>query len=126
MGAAGRAREILADAKSAYATACDILTRLSERDIKGAVSLFPAQEDKRELILQCLYVWGRDRMLYQNHCGETVSPTVSRVDSIHIDGQDLLGAIAELRDRIASNMSWQNAIDSICLKLTEGHIIWQQ
>ena len=116
-GSPGRARAYIESGFSDWKRAEELFRALASRDLQRSVRAFPKDPALRRGVLDCMEAWARDRMLRENGCGDEIVPAWA--PDFPFGGTRLLRSLYELRLRLQSNMSAQNAVESLCLTLTE-------
>ena len=116
-GSPGRARRFLSEGFSSWQRAEKLLRSIAAGDPQGACAAFPKDPGERRDVIDCLEAWARDRMLREIGC--TDAAFTESCPDIPLSGLDLLSSIYDLRLRLQFNMSVQNAMESLCLTLTE-------
>ena len=127
-GSVGRALEIEGDAD---------FTALRERVLKSLETLkapgeagAPAsvaeaavqlEEEKgaEDAMLEIMELWARDLMAVQSGAAPYQSADAARLARSRLDGNALLQGVVTLRQQLASNVSWPNALENMYFKLID-------
>ena len=123
-GSVGRALEI--DADEDYIPLRNRVIEAVE-NVKRPGDVLPAlvrigDADGREKdVLEILELWARDLMRVQNGAEPLQTADKHKLEKSSCSGSMLLRRIMDLRKKLAANVSWINALESMDFALTEDH-----
>ena len=118
-GSVGRALEL--DADEGY---FEIRNRVLEslemlrggKSVSEAARMISDKED-RDTVLSIMELWARDLMIVQNGTAPFELADEARLRKSRLNGCELLKAVLRARDRLASNVSWTNVLESMYFEL---------
>jgi len=130
MGSVGRAIEM--DQSEQYWKIRDQVVRTlsalhGAEDIGTAALPLSESRDQAGVILDILELCARDIMAMQDADGEII-----QTDLLHVlptdrySGAQMLKSVMEARKRVASNVSWQSALEMLFFDMAGGNRLWQQ
>ena len=72
-------------------------------------------------VLEIMELWARDLMRVQNGAEPLQTADRHKLEKSSCSGSVLLRRIMDLRKKLAANISWINALESMDFALTEKH-----
>ncbi len=125
-GSVGRALEIEKDADW-HALRERVLASLEAlrgpASVAGAAAPLEAEKGGEDDILDVMELWARDLMAVQNGAAPYQSQAAARLARLRLSGGALLRGVLLARARLASNVTWQNALESMYFQLIDNESI---
>ena len=121
-GSVGRALEIDGDEawRALRARVIDSLEALrGPASVAGAAAPLETDKGGEGDILDMMELWARDLMAVQSGAAPYQSDEAARLSRLRLDGRALLNGVLLARARLASNVSWQNALESMYFQLID-------
>ena len=123
-GSVGRALEI--DADEEYFPLRDrVISALEQlkktQDVLRSTAMIGDDPKLQAAVLEIMELWARDLMRVQNGAEPLQTADRHKLEKSSCSGSMLLRRIMDLRKKLAANVSWINALESINFALTEKH-----
>ena len=121
-GSVGRALEIDADGeyfplRDRVIGALQMLKK--PQDVLKATAMIGDDPKQQQSVLEIMELWARDLMRVQNGMEPLMAADKHKLEKSSCSGSMLLRRIIELRKKLAANVSWVNALESMDFALTE-------
>ena len=130
MGSVGRAIEM--DKSEQYWKIRDQVVRAlsalhAPEDVGAAALSLSESREQAGAILDILELCARDIMAMQDADGEVIQTDLHHVlPTDRYSGAQMLKSVMEARKRVASNVSWQSALEMLFFDMAGGNRLWQQ
>ena len=130
MGSVGQAIEM--DKSEQYWKTRDQVIRAlnalhGAEDVGMAALPLSESRDQAGAILDILELCARDIMAMQDADGEVIQTDLHHIlPTDRFSGAQMLKSVMEARKRVASNVSWQSALEMLFFDMAGGNRLWQQ
>lgn len=130
MGSVGRALE-MDQSEQYWKTREQVIRALSAlhgaEDVGAAALPLSESREQAGAILDILELCARDIMAMQDADGEVIQTDLQHVlPTDRYSGAQMLKSVMEARKRVASNVSWQSALEMLFFDMAGGNRLWQQ
>ncbi len=89
--------------------------------VAGAAAPLEAEKGGEGEILDVMELWARDLMAVQSGAAPYQSEEAARLSGLRLSGRALLGGVMQARARVAGNVTWQNALESMYFQLIDNN-----
>ncbi len=89
--------------------------------VAGAAAPLEAEKGGEGEILDVMELWARDLMAVQSGAAPYQSEEAARLSGLRLSGGALLKGVMQARARVAGNVTWQNALESMYFQLVDNN-----